>query len=93
MSTESVDNIPSPPALRGLGLVIPKRHARRSVTRQLIRRQIRAVGAASGLSTGDWVVRLRGPFDRRQFPSAASEPLRCAVRAELDQLFGAAGLR
>lgn len=35
---------------------------------------------------GIWVVRLRSPFDRQQFPSAASEALRKAARAELSQL-------
>jgi ribonuclease P protein component len=33
-----------------------------------------------------WVVRLRSPFDRQKFPSAASDALRQAARAELAQL-------
>lgn len=72
-----------------LGMVVPKRHAKRSVTRSLMKRQIRAVVAASStaLSRGLWVVRLRAPFDRATFPSAASTALQAAVRAELDQLF------
>jgi len=76
-----------------LGTVVPKRHARRSVTRSLLKRQIRAAfGAAAGapadtgLAPGLWVVRLRAPFDRKQFPSAASDALRVAAREELDQL-------
>ncbi len=71
-----------------LGCVVPKRHARRAVTRSLIKRQIRAVFAdvAGLLPPGLWVVRLRLPVDRKQFPSAASEPLKALVRAELLQL-------
>ncbi len=33
------------------------------------------------------VVRLRTGFDRKQFISATSEPLKLAVRLELEQLF------
>lgn len=72
-----------------LGSVIPKRHARRSVTRNLLRRQIRAVMAdqIDQLPAGLWLVRLRAPFARADFPSADSEALRQAARAELHQLF------
>jgi len=70
-----------------VGMVVPKRHARRSVTRQLLKRQIRAAfAAATGMPPGMWVVRLRSPFDRQKFPSAASDALRQAARAELAQL-------
>ena len=70
-----------------MGMVVPKRHARRSVTRQLLKRQIRAAFAERpGMPPGMWVVRLRSPFDRQQFPSAASDALRQAARAELAQL-------
>jgi ribonuclease P protein component len=78
-----------PPAPEGcwVGMVVPKRHARRSVTRQLLKRQIRAAFAERpGMPPGMWVVRLRSPFDRQQFPSAASDALRQAARAELAQL-------
>ncbi len=72
-----------------LGLVLPKRHARRSVTRSLLKRQIRAVAGASeaALDAGLWVVRLRSPFDRQAFPSAASTALAAAAREELSALF------
>ncbi|MBV8033800.1 ribonuclease P protein component [Roseateles sp.] len=70
-----------------VGMVVPKRHARRSVTRQLLKRQIRAAFAERpGMPPGLWVVRLRSPFDRQKFPSAASDALRRAARAELAQL-------
>ncbi len=74
-------------------MVLPKRHARRAVTRSLLKRQVHSVAArhAAGLAGGVWIVRLRAPFDRAQFPSAASLALRTAARSELDTLFEAAG--
>jgi ribonuclease P protein component len=80
-----LDNIPE----HWLGLVIPKRHARRSVTRSLLKRQIRVAAGASEstLEAGLWVVRLRSPFDRQVFPSAASTALAVAAREELAALF------
>lgn len=86
---ESVDDLP---AGRWLGCVVPKRHARRSVTRSMLKRQIRAVATRheSGLPPGLWLVRLRSPFAPAQFPSADSAALRAAARAELEQLFARA---
>ncbi len=76
-----------PPTGCWVGMVVPKRHARRSVTRVLLKRQIRAAFAERpGMPPGLWVVRLRSPFDRQKFPSAASDALRQAARAELAQL-------
>ena len=74
---------------RWLGLVVPKRHARRAVTRTLVKRQIRNVAAACAaqLEAGLWVVRQRSPFDPTLFPSAASDALKEAARAELRALF------
>ena len=78
-----------------LGAVVPKRHARRSVTRSLLKRQIRAVvdAHAAALANGLWVVRLRAPFDRTLSPSAASTALKRVARAELDGLIGNAAQR
>jgi ribonuclease P protein component len=74
-----------------LGLVVPKRHARRAVTRTLLKRQMRAVFArhVARLPDGAWVLRLRAPFDRIQYPSAASARLRAVVRSELDGVVAA----
>jgi ribonuclease P protein component len=71
-----------------LGAVVPKRHARRAVTRSLLKRQIRAAVErhAPGLAPGLWVV----PFDRGAYPSAASDALRHAAREELDSLLARA---
>jgi ribonuclease P protein component len=73
---------------RWLGCVVPKRHARRAVTRSVLKRQIRAAVERheQGLEAGLWLVRLRNPFAPAQFPSADSEALRAAARGELDRL-------
>ena len=72
-----------------MGAMVPKRWARRAVTRNTIKRQIDAVSQhfAERLPHAAHVVRLRAAFDRRQFVSATSEPLKRAVRQELEQLF------
>ena len=72
-----------------LGAMVPKRWARRAVTRNAIKRQIYGVAAAlePTLPPAAHVVRLRATFDRKQFVSASSDPLKQAVRAELQQLF------
>jgi len=86
MLTASVDNLI---AGHWLGQVIPKRHARRSVTRNMLRRQVRAAMEqhVSRLRPGLWLVRLRQPFAKTTFLSADSNLLRHAVSAELDRLF------
>lgn len=75
-----------------LGLVVPRRFARRAVTRQLLKRQMRAAlqRHAAALPGGLWVLRLRSGFDSQRYPSAASTALRQAVRGELDALLLAA---
>ena len=81
--------IPAGGLARWLGFVVPKRHAKRAVTRTLVKRQIRNVAAACApqLEPGLWVVRQRSPFDPKQFPSAASDALKEAAREELRALF------
>ena len=71
-----------------IGAMVPKRWARRAVTRNAIKRQIYAVSAdfAAQYPQAAFVVRLRRAFDRSEFVSAASEPLRLAVRAEVQAL-------
>jgi len=72
-----------------LGAMVPKRWAKRAVTRNAIKRQIYTVSAdfEPRLLTRAHVVRLRASFDRAQFVSATSDVLKAAVRAELQQLF------
>ena len=72
-----------------LGAMVPKRWARRAVTRNAIKRQIYNVSERFGdrLPVAAHVVRLRTTFDRQQFISATSPLLKQAVRLELEQLF------
>lgn len=84
----------TPHSARGhwLGFVVPKRLARRAVTRNLIRRLARAslaaqLGGAQPLPQGMWVLRLRAPIDRTQFKSAASALLRQQLHEDLATLW------
>ncbi len=72
-----------------LGAMVPKRWARRAVTRNAIKRQIYAISAAFEvrLPCAAHVVRLRSEFNRKEFISATSPMLKQAVRLELEQLF------
>ncbi|WP_334135138.1 ribonuclease P protein component [Tepidimonas sp.] len=69
-----------------LGTVVPKRWARRAVTRNALKRQIAAVAVECPLPPGAWVVRLRRAFAPADYPSATSAALRRAARAELREL-------
>ena len=94
-SSLTVAATPPPAALPSglwLGAVVPKRHARRAVTRSLLKRQIRAAMAKQrfALPAGLWVIRLRAPFDVALFPSAGSTALLDAARDELDRLVASA---
>ena len=77
------------PGLVRIGAIVPKRLARRAVTRNAIKRQVFNVGTdfKSRLPVAAHVVRLRAGFDNRQFISASSDMLKSAVRHELQQLF------
>ena len=94
-----MDGVAGNDPLRWFGAVVPKRHARRSVTRSLLKRQMRAAaqrqaGAADlALAAGLWVVRLRAPFDAAAFKSAASLGLRNAARVELQSVLDQAARR
>lgn len=95
---EPVDEVRTHHRVWRLGLVLPKRMAKRSVTRSLIKHQARqlwrehaaALEQAGWLCAerpvGDWVLRLKAPWPVKDFPSAASEPLKQAVRAELQAM-------
>ena len=75
-----------------LGAIVPKRWARRAVTRNAIKRQIYTVSLdfEAALPAAAHVVRLRTGFDKAQFHSATSPALKQAVRAELQRLFAGA---
>lgn len=72
-----------------VGVVIPKRWAKRAVTRNLVKRQIYALAQErlSALPCAALVVRLRSSFDRKHFISASSDALKAAVRTELQLLY------
>ena len=72
--------------------MVPKRHARRAVTRNLLKRQIRGSFErhAAALPAGLWLVRLRAGFPVADFVSARSAALALAARGELDGLLGRA---
>lgn len=78
-----------------IGALLPKRWAKRAVTRNAIKRQIfQVVQEFESLLAGfAYVVRLRHAFDRTQFVSASSSALKEAVRHELLGLFNTASAR
>lgn len=84
----SADSLFQPKAV-WLGAMVPKRWARRAVTRNAIKRQIYVISAQYEvrMPCAAHVVRLRAGFDRTQFVSATSPLLKQAVRLELEQLF------
>ncbi len=71
-----------------LGAMVPKRWAKRSVTRHAIQRQIYDVLGArlAPDEQAAYLVRLRSGFSRQQFLSSTSELLKQAVRIELNSL-------
>ena len=71
-----------------IGAMVPKRWAKRAVTRNAIKRQIYTVSADLLLQfpPAALVVRLRRDFSRLEFVSASSEQLKQAVRAEVHAL-------
>jgi len=73
-------------------MVVPKRHAKRAVTRNLLKRQMKAVmdAQSSQLPPGLWVLRLKSPFDKKLFTSPASDSLRADARDELAGLLARA---
>jgi ribonuclease P protein component len=74
-----------------IGAMVPKRWARRAVTRNAIKRQIYTVSAdfLHNYPQAAFVVRLRKEFSRKEFISAASGHLKEAVRAEVVTLMQA----
>jgi ribonuclease P protein component len=75
-----------------IGAMVPKRWAKRAVTRNAIKRQVYTVSQEfeAQMPAAAHVVRLRTAFDRKLFISASSPALKQAVRAELQQLFSGA---
>jgi ribonuclease P protein component len=74
-----------------IGAMVPKRWAKRAVTRNAIKRQIYTVSDdfSQQYPLAAYVVRLRREFSRKEFISASSEQLKLAVRAEVQALMQA----
>jgi ribonuclease P protein component len=74
-----------------IGAMVPKRWAKRAVTRNAIKRQIYTVSDdfSQQYPLAAYVVRLRREFSRKEFISASSEQLKLAVRAEVQALLQA----
>jgi ribonuclease P protein component len=68
-----------------IGAMVPKRWAKRAVTRNTIKRQIYTVSADTmhNFPQAAFLVRLRREFSRKEFVSATSAQLKEAVRAEV----------
>jgi ribonuclease P protein component len=77
-----------------IGALVPKRWAKRAVTRNMIKRQIYTMtqNLEPSPKVAAHVVRLRAGFGVAQYPSATSMALKVAVRRELEQLFARASL-
>lgn len=89
MVPQPVDNLPEG---HWLGCMVPKRQARRAVTRNLLKRQMRESFRrhAGALPSGLWLLRVHAGFGKSEFPSAGSEALAECVRGELDRLLAGA---
>ncbi|MFC6281768.1 MULTISPECIES: ribonuclease P protein component [Polaromonas] len=74
-----------------IGAMVPKRWAKRAVTRNAIKRQIYTVSAdfLHHYPQAAFLVRLRKEFSRKEFLSATSDQLKEAVRAEVQALMKA----
>lgn len=72
-----------------LGMIIPKKWAKSSVRRSLIKRQCREQFRllSPNLPWGSYVVRLKCGFDPEIWISASSRQLKEKVRDEIQQLF------
>ena len=71
--------------------MVPKRWAKRAVTRNAIKRQIYTVSAdfLQNYPQAAFLVRLRRGFSRKEFLSATSAQLKEAVRVEVTALMQA----
>jgi len=74
-----------------VGAMVPKRWAKRAVTRNAIKRQIYTVSDdfLPRYPQAAWVVRLRRDFSRKEFLSASSQALKQVVRSEVTALLQA----
>lgn len=71
-----------------IGAMVPKRWAKRAATRNAMKRLIYAASheVFQSFPPSAFVVRLRSGFAKSEFPSAVSDQLKQAVRAEIQAL-------
>lgn len=75
-----------------LGAMVPKRWAKRAVTRNLLKRQIYALSShlLEASRPRAFVVRLRQNFPAQKYPAAASQALKQIVQTQLLSLYAEA---
>lgn len=75
-----------------LGAMVPKRWAKRAVTRNLLKRQIYALSShlLEASRPRAFVVRLRQNFPAQKYPAAASQALKQTVQTQLLSLYAKA---
>lgn len=80
------------PLQPALGAMVPKRWAKRAVTRNLLKRQIYALSSQllEASRPRAFVVRLRQNFSAQQYPAAASQALKQIVQTQLLSLYAKA---
>jgi ribonuclease P protein component len=83
--TSAIDSSLFPIKAIWFGAMAPKRWAKRSVTRNAIKRQIYIVSASLNppIPSAAFLVRLRREFSRKDYTSASSTALKEVVREEL----------
>ncbi len=94
LSVKPVDNFFLEPrfpfTLLTLGMMVPKRLVRRAVTRNLVKRQIRAAFfkayQCGQVTPGTWVFRLLRPINQTHFISAKSDLIAQMLHQELREL-------
>jgi ribonuclease P protein component len=95
LSPEILNSVNLFPDAVWFGFVIPKRYAKKAVTRNLIKRLIRQFfklnfqisGNPLSVKNGLWVIRLKTSFDKNNYLSAGSKFLNISILSELKKLF------
>lgn len=90
------EGVPTPPAMVHSGVVLSRRHVRRAVSRNLMRRIWKSSLAdmpADRIDGWTLVLRRTAAWDRADFPSAASDAMRRRLRADFACLLGAVPTR
>jgi ribonuclease P protein component len=73
-----------------VGVIVPKRWAKKAVTRNAIKRQIYILTSdlAGHFKNEQHVIKLIKSFDKNQYMSATSKAFKANVRVEIQKLYG-----